>query len=178
MTEPLLMGFILSVNDTKKMNLIKLALSQLIGKEIDRDDRAYLFVKGNVEIPKRAAGFFHTMPGVTGRVNLPEAIEKTTYILGKENLDDYRKLIFVITDKITDHDIEMFRRVSNMNDNSFFEITYIFCDFGDKDWSILNDLGVTYWKVNDPSEFRDEIIGFLKELEERVNGRNVQRNEE
>lgn len=168
MSNPLLLGFIVDFEKFIKHNLAKMALVELIEKKLLPDDKAYYYKEDVVEVPNRATEI--VSPVLTSHcldiANMGRAMERTVYVLGGEILEDYRRHIFILSDRYASYNQQTCRRAIRLDERDGFNSTFIFCDFSDTPNKFIDLPNTLYWHFPVADNFKPKIIEFIKTLNE------------
>ncbi len=97
---PTLVGLILDVSNTESMAMAKQALVEFI-KHFNNEDRIYFYSPTSTDIPRRRGvtlGQIMNHNHFTVRLGL--AVKQCVWLMNAEEEEEYRKIIFVITDGV------------------------------------------------------------------------------
>ena len=165
MIDPLLIGFVFSCDNVKIESMVKTSLVELVERQLNLDDRVYIYRPDEHEVPKRAkhAISYLLMTPMT-RLRVSDALERTVYALKLENFDEYRRAIFIVLDRLSPAEKEACFHVVRMSEAMQSGITFIFCDFGQDDYVEINDWpACMYWRCEIP-DFQMELVDFVNTL--------------
>lgn len=165
MSSPLLLGFIIDVSNRTRLDLVRIALVELIEKKLFPDDKAYYYQKDKIEVPNRATEIVASILTSRSRDLEPDALEQTVYVLGREVTDNYCRCIFTLSDRYQLRNRFNYNKSIRLDCRDGFNSKFVFCDFSDKPIDLqIDSPNFLYLHFPDVKSFGVKIINYVKEL--------------